>query len=104
MEKHRTEIVYDELMAPLVTQLIEIAKEHKVPLFVTAGMVLLDGKPGVCTTLVAKDVEASDPRLGGLVNRLRICAGVMQGGPSFDTAERLAVTGHRPLPKTQGDA
>lgn len=89
MAKHASERIYDEQMAPLVERLIEVAKANKIPLFLSAGMVLSDGQPGCCTILVIDGVEEVEPRLGGAANRFKLCTTLVRGPSSLDTATRL---------------
>lgn len=90
--KHRTEQVHDEEMAPLVAQLIEIAKREGIPLLVSAGMLDSDGDPLLCDTMIAESVE--DCIAPGIRNRHRLCIEILRGHGGFDTACRLMITGH----------
>lgn len=92
--KHPTEVVYDEEMAPLVSELIAIAKRAGLPLLVSAGMVLEDG-PGCCTTLVDTQV----PELAGAENRLALSTGIIRGDSRFDRVAGMAITRYHPTPK-----
>lgn len=89
--KHETERVYDELMAPLVTELIRIAKEHNIGLFLTAPMILDDGKVGHCTT----KIPCTRAEFGGANNRHGLCVALMQGDTRFDKASALTITRFR---------
>ncbi len=71
-EMHQTERAYDDEMAPLITQLIEVAKREGIPLFVSAGMLDAEGEQMGCTTLIPSD-----------------------GHSGFDTASALTITRHR---------
>lgn len=103
MAKHTTEQVYDEQMAPLVRRLIEIANANKIPLFLSAGMIMPDGRPGCSTTLVG--TEGCDPKLSGAVNRYGFCASLVRGPASLDTANRIVwFRTAEPIPKPVGDA
>ena len=93
---HDTERVYDEQMAPLVTQLINIAKASNIPLFLSAGMILRDGTAGCCTTLIGPDLPV-DPLLKGVSNRLLLCSGIVRGHRGFDTAAGLVISRHHPV-------
>lgn len=86
----QTEQVYDEEMAPLVAQLIEIAKRESIPLFVSAGMVMEDGSKGGCTTNIPSD------DFPGYTNRLTLCTGIVRGHSGFDTASAMMITRHHP--------
>ena len=92
--RHRTERVYDEEMAPLVAQLIAIAKRENIPLFLSAGMIDSDGGAMVCTTDVGH-VGALEA-LAGVCNRHSICTEVVRGHAGFDTAAGLMITRHHP--------
>ena len=92
---HKTEQVYDAEMAPLISQLIEIAKREHLPLLINVGMVLTtdDGEPnpGGCFTLI----EGSDyPELAGMRNRHGLCRGIIHGHDGFDTASAMRITRH----------
>ena len=92
MATDRTEAVYDEEMAPLVQRLIEIAKRERIPLLVSAAMVMPDGTAGGCLTALGFD--DADPRLKGMQNRHGLSVGVMRGHSGFDTASGLVITRH----------
>ena len=95
---HKTEQVYDAEMAPLISQLIKIAKREHIPLFIHAGLVLTtdDGapNPGGCLTHVN---DAQHPELAGIRNRHGLCRGIMLGHDGFDTASALRITRHKAL-------
>lgn len=92
--KHRTEQVHDEEMAPLVAQLIEIAKREGIPLLVSAGMLADDGEEMLCTTIIA---DAKDDCIApGARNRFGLCVGIVRGHGGFNTASALAITRHHP--------
>lgn len=91
--KHRTEVVYDSEMAPLVARLIEIAKRERIPLLVSAGMINERGGRMTCDTLVA-DTDA--PTGPGIVNRYALCKELIRGHEGFDTAAGLWITRHHP--------
>lgn len=96
MTKHNTESVYDVQMYPLVAKLIEIAKEHKIPLFVSAGMLCdVDGEPTAttCTTLITHGVECPKG-LAGMDNRHNLCFEIVRGHGGFDTACAMIITRH----------
>lgn len=62
--------VYNEKMRPLVEQLIEIAKEHNIPLVVCASTTLHE-KPALTTTvIITKDVNPIQRRC---VRQLKWC-------------------------------
>ena len=90
MSKHSTEAAYDEQMAPLVAQLIEIAKREGIPLFVTAGMLDRNGEPIGCTT----KIPSGQRELSGYDNRIELCAGITMGHSGFDTVSVLLITRH----------
>ena len=90
MAKHRTEQVYDDEMAPLVTKLIEIAEREGMPLFVTAGMVNEDGGAMACTTAIPDETGL----LPGIGNRIGLCTEIVRGHVGFDTAAGMVITRH----------
>lgn len=90
MGKHETEEVYDTLMTPLIDELILIAKEHGIPLFVHAGMMMEDGEVGGCITLVPTEAPGLSWR--GMNNRHRLSAGVCRGDSRLDRAKSLMIT------------
>lgn len=87
--KHETEAVYDEQMAPLVDKLIEIAREHGIPMLFHAGMIMDDGGAGGCITLVPGEEHAD---LDGINNRHKLCAEICRGDARFDRAKALMIT------------
>ena len=87
-ERHETERVYDEEMAPLVGELIAIAKRAGLPLLVNAGMIGPVGGPRVCVTNVQSGVEWAK----GIDNRHGLCSGVVTGHQGFDTARAMMIT------------
>lgn len=57
------EAVYDEQIAPLMTQIIAICKEHKIPMFASFLYSRLDDDEGTnnfCTTLVNEDPHSKE--------------------------------------------
>jgi hypothetical protein len=59
------EAVYDEQIAPLMTQIIKICKEHEIPL--VAVFQYLDapdeeGGPGFCSTLIPTKLQSTEMR------------------------------------------
>jgi hypothetical protein len=48
------EVIYDEQMAPLITQLIQIAQEHKIALLLDADIGEVDGD-FFCTTCIPSE-------------------------------------------------
>lgn len=96
-DKHHTEQIYDAEMAPLVAKLIEISKREKIPLLVSAGL-LLDGEDpgGCCTLLVYGNKEGQDRRLLGQENRLNLALGVIRGHNGFDRAAGLMISRFHP--------
>lgn len=106
MTKHRTEQVYDDEMSPLVAQLIAIAKREKIPLLVSAGMILRQDDhgnvheqdhKGTCDTLLLHGSEdAQHPELLKVENRYGLAYEVIRGHEGFDTARSMAITSHYP--------
>jgi hypothetical protein len=92
--RHPTERVYDEQIAPLVAQIIDIAKEHGIPFFCTAGMIMRDGSAGGCTTKVGTPTDA---RLHGVVNQHGWCQTIARNG-RWQTAARAMVTSYHDAP------
>lgn len=88
MSTHRTEEVYDTEMAPLITQLIEIAKREGLALFVHAGMLTPDGDALGCVT----KIPGADDALKGTNNRHGLCDGIVRGHNGFDRAAGLVIT------------
>lgn len=100
-DKHSTEEVYDNEMAPLVSQLIAIARRANIPLVVSAGMLCrVDDNghgdedsalsPTTCTTKITPDYV--DPMLKGMVNRHNLAVGVVRGHSGFDHAAALVIS------------
>lgn len=93
---HRTEAVYDDEMAPLVSRLIAIAKREGIPLLVSTGLVLEHG-PGCCTTLLPTNV----PELAGVENRFMLSVGIIRGDERFDRAAGMVITRFHPEPEAK---
>lgn len=66
MESFELEHVYDEKIAPLMTQIIAICKEHKLPMFATFLYANSDEEgDGLCTTnLMFPERPIPEPLLG----------------------------------------
>jgi len=91
---HRTEQVYDDEMAPLVTRLIEIAKREGMPMILSVGMIMGDETAGTCTTMLCG--YSADPRLKGVSNRCGLASGIMRAHNGMDTAAGLMISRHHP--------
>jgi hypothetical protein len=88
---HRTERVYDEEMAPLVSRLVEIAERENMPLFVSAAMTFPNGEVGMCTTALV-DLKGENNEYAGAANRVSVCAGLMRGHEGLDRAAGLVIS------------
>lgn len=94
--RHRTERVYDEEMAPLVAQLIEISKREQIPLFVVAGMLDEKEEPISCHTAMVFGKNRPERCLLGLENRIGLCLGIIRGHSGFDRASGLMISRFHP--------
>lgn len=90
MSKHETEEIYDTQMAPLVAELIGIAKANDIPLVLSAGMIDPDGEVIGCTTVI----PSKRPELAGPVNRHQLATKIFRGHSGFDTACGMVITRH----------
>lgn len=90
MTKHRTEEIYDNEMAPLVSKLIEIAKREKIPMLVSVGMFDPDGDRMSCDTKIPGEI----PRDVGVNNRHALAFSLIRGHDGFDTAAGLMISQH----------
>lgn len=89
--RHPTERAYDEEFSPLVAQLIELAKKHKIPLLVSAGMRRPDGAQMTCDTLILHGRYDPDC-IPGVENRLALANAVVRGHRGFDHASALQIS------------
>lgn len=95
-ERHRTEQVYDDEMAPLVSEIIQIATRERVPLLLSVGMLNPEGGPAGCTSLILHGPELGLPELRGMENRFGLANGVIRGHGGFDTAAGMMITRYHP--------
>lgn len=98
--KHPTERAYDEHLAPLVSQLIDLAKQHGVPLFISASMYLTDDAGDVTRGSAITMICPGDREWSGVANRMELARGVLLGHDGFDTAAGLMITRFHPESKT----
>jgi hypothetical protein len=94
-KKHATEAAYDDRMAPLITQLIQIAKAEGLGLFVHATMLEADGsEPMGCITVIPSTREA----LKAFGNRHQLARVLCTDhNRSLDHARSLRVTSFHPV-------
>jgi hypothetical protein len=90
-DRHPTERAYDDEMSPLVAQLIALAKRHKIPLLVSAGMRRPDGGQMTCDTLIIHGRKDPDS-IPGIENRLNLAHAVVRGHAGFDNAAGLMIS------------
>lgn len=95
MAKHRTEQVYDDEIAPLVSQIVAICKREEIPILISAGMFNEEGVPMTCDSKLRHGI-ASKVQLPGVDNRYSLAFEIIRGHAGFDTASGLAITRHHP--------
>ena len=81
-EKHPKEAAYDDLVSPLMAQIIALCKEHKINMAATFALGPAadseNGDPLYCTTVL--DVDKSEPKE---IERILQCRRVMYPRASF---------------------
>lgn len=66
-DSYDLEKVYDEQIAPLMTKIIAVCNEHKMPIFATFQYAATEDDEFVCTT---NSLHADTRRLGNIANLL----------------------------------
>jgi len=91
MEQWTKEDVYDEQIAPLMTQIIAICKEHRIPLVAQFNYAAEEDGPLLCTTIIPasaldRDDDGQSQRMARVANpppsfmALTVTSGAKGGG------------------------